>query len=269
MRFPIACVLIGALLSGVPVSADPPQADARARRVFRLATIGDPLVLAHDAVLRLPGTSRERALAPAGSRLEDLQRTTVRSPDGPVDLLLWSVRRGEEAAGGFGDEVAVLAAFPAGQEAPTDVVEVKLDRFTAFGELPWLSIGTGDAFAIRNTHHNAGQPYLIEALFHVVGGRIRRIAEVQTLGESSGCGNAFTETLTWHARPGKGPWATVVARVDLVRAPADAQTDCEPPHPPERRTRYEGTFAWDATARRYRPAGGTLDQLAAWNEKRF
>ena len=85
--------------------------------------------------LRLPGTSRERADLPAGTRLRLAAAHRVRENGRPHDVMLWHGDRPESAeGGGFQDEVAVLAVFRAGEAAPIDVAEVKTDRMTYFAE---------------------------------------------------------------------------------------------------------------------------------------
>lgn len=272
----LSCGVVAVLVSGVvawgPVSAQPapaPPLAARAARVFDVAGSGDAQVLRAERVLRMPGTSRERARLPVGSRVGAATTRRVQAPGGLHDVVLWEVERPTEADGGFGDAAAVLAVFPVDGLEPTDVAEVKADRETSLGE-SLVPLGAAQAFTVRNAHHNAGQPYLETSLFHIHGGRLRRIARVFTLGESSGCERAFEETVSFTTRDEGQPLPTVIATVVLVQAPRSTHDSCgDAPRPRERRRTFRQTYRWDPRKAAYVDAGGTLAQLDAFNDSRF
>lgn len=263
-------LLLAALtLCGVAGAA---TADERPRQVFGAGQPGPDgaWTLARDKVLRLPGTSRERARLPAGTTLRLTRTLQVKEGGHLHEVLLWEGQRpGGEGDGGFGDEVAVLAVFAAGQAAPIDVAEVKTDRFTGFPNRPLLKLtALDDAFTLHNTHHNAGQPYTEASLFHLRQGRLRRIAVVDLLGEMSGCAKAFDESLEWLTEPDMAPLPIVVARVTLVHAPRASTGGCEGRLPPERREVFEDRWRWDSAKAQYLHQGGTLDRLDRWNDSR-
>ena len=222
--------------------------------------------------LRLPGTSRERADLPAGTRLRLSAAHRVRDSGRPHDVMLWHGERPEnaEGSGGFQGEVAVLAVFRAGEAAPIDVAEVKTDRMTFFAEPAVRPLGTqDDAFDLVNHHANAGQPYAEHSLYHLRGGRLRRIVQVDLLGEFSGCAKAFEQTIAWRTEPDAAqPLPRIVAEVTVQLAPRVHTDQCRP-RPAPRQQLYSARYRWDASADRYRAEpGGTLDKLARWNESR-
>lgn len=245
---------------------------ARTRRVFPGAQPdGDAhWRLTREQALRIPGTRQERSIVIPGTRVSLSRALVVRAQGRRFDVLLWEGSRPEGSRdGGFMDEVAVLGVFPAGGTDPTDVAEVKSDRLTYFGAHPVLALGSGDdAFTLVNHHANAGQPYVDTALFHLREGRLRRIAQVLTMDEMSGCANAFREQLSWRTRAEGTGLPTVLATVELVRAPREFQESCGPRRAPERRERFEDAYRWDAVRDRYVRAAGTMGRLDRWNEAR-
>lgn len=248
-------------------------ADERAAQAFGAGQAAPEggWTLARDKQLRLPGTSRERARLPAGTTLRLAATLQVKEGGRLHDVQLWQGQRpGSESDGGFGDEVAVLAVFAAGQAAPIDVAEVKTDRFTGFPSAPLIKLtAADDAFVLHNTHHNAGQPYTSVSLFHLRQGRLRRIAVVDLLGELSGCARAFDERLEWLTEPDMAPLPIVVARVTLVHAPRASTGGCEGHRPVERREVFEDRWRWDSAKGQYLRQGGTLDRLDRWNDSRL
>jgi hypothetical protein len=246
---------------------------ARAQQVFGpLQHDSDGTAMRETRRLRLPGTSRERAELPAGTRLRLAAAHRVRESGRPHDVLLWRGERPEglEGSGGFQDQVAVLAVFRAGEATPIDVAEVQTDRMTYFAEPAVRPLGTQDeAFDLVNHHANAGQPYAEHSLYHLRGGRLRRIVQVDLLGEFSGCAKAFEQTIAWRTEPDAAqPLPRIVAEVTVHLAPKVHTTECRP-RPPARQQLYSARYRWDAAADRYRAEpGGTLDKLARWNEAR-
>jgi hypothetical protein len=247
---------------------------ARAQQVFGpLQHDSDGTAAMREARrLRLPGTSRERADLPAGTRLRLSAAQRVRESGLPHDVMLWHGERPEhtEGGGGFQDEVAVLAVFRAGETAPIDVAEVKTDRMTYFAEPAVRPLGAqDDVFDLVNHHANAGQPYAEHSLYHLRGGRLRRIVQVDLLGEFGGCAKAFEQTIAWRTEPDAAqPLPRLVAEVTVLLAPLVHTEQCRP-RPAPRRQQYSARFRWDAAADRYRAEpGGTLDKLARWNDSR-
>lgn len=246
--------------------------DDRVAQVFGAGAAGPDgaWTLSREKVLRRPGTRRERTVLPAGTTVRLSQALAVNEGGRPHDVLLWDARLPDAGAdGGFNGEAAVLAVFAAGHAAPIDVAEVKADRFTSFPDRPLLKLSAlDDAFAVHNTHANAGQPYTSASLFHLRQGRLRRIAEIDLLGELSGCARAFDEVLDWRTEPAMAPLPVIVARVTLTHAPRASTAGCEGRRPPERRETFEERWRWDAARGQYVSVGGTLQRLQRWNDSR-
>jgi hypothetical protein len=261
-----------ALAAGAGFELPTSLISARAQQVFGpLQHDSDGTAMREARRLRLPGTSRERADLPAGTRLRLAAAHRVRESGRPHDVLLWHGDRPEGAeGGGFGDQVAVLAVFRAGEAAPVDVAEVQTDRMTYFAEPAVRPLGTqDDLFDLVNHHANAGQPYAEHSLYQLRGGRLRRIVQVDLLGEFSGCAKAFEQTIAWRTEPDAAqPLPRIVAEVTVQLAPRVHTMECRP-RPPARKQVYSARYRWDAAADRYRAEpGGTLDKLARWNESR-
>lgn len=261
-----------ALAAGAGFELPTSLISARAQQVFGpLQHDSDGTAMREARRLRLPGTSRERADLPAGTRLRLAAAHRVRESGRPHDVLLWHGDRPEGAeGGGFGDQVAVLAVFRAGEAAPIDVAEVQTDRMTYFAEPAVRPLGTqDDLFDLVNHHANAGQPYAEHSLYQLRGGRLRRIVQVDLLGEFSGCAKAFEQTIAWRTEPdATQPLPRIVAEVTVQLAPRVHTMECRP-RPPARKQVYSARYRWDAAADRYRAEpGGTLDKLARWNESR-
>ena len=150
------------------------------------------------------------------------------------------------------------------------MAEVKTDRMTYFAEPAVRPLGAqDDVFDLVNHHANAGQPYAEHSLYHLRGGRLRRIVQVDLLGEFSGCAKSFEQAIAWRTEPDAiQPLPRLVAEVTVQLAPLIHTEQCRP-RPAPRRQVYSARFRWDAAADRYRAEpGGTLDKLARWNEAR-
>lgn len=282
MRFRHYILAIVLILAGLAMAAGielPPGWDTpmglkgdaydAARRIFPGASRNreDQLLLARDKALRMPGTSKKRADLPAGTVLSAPGfPLSVRSQGKKYMVLLWEGVRPEDSEdGGFGSEVAVLAVFPEGSIEPTDVAEVKQDRFTSLGQL--VSLGDEDAFVVSSTHSNSGQGYALTDLFHLRDGRLRRIAgSIFTLSNNAGCSKSFEETLRWRTEPDGSNPPRIVATVDLIHSPGDFTKDCRP-RPKAITETFENNYRWDAAKAMYRDAGGSLDRLYKWNER--
>jgi hypothetical protein len=216
-------------------------------------------VTTRDKVLRQPGT-KERAQLPAGSRLTGVEAFSVRSDGQPVLVTLWAFEADTDTPGG-GATVAVL--FPEGAREPTDVVSVQTDVFCDAREGRTLPLGPDDAFFIRNHHSNSNQSYMLTGLFHVVSGRLRRIAEIFTLDVRTDCAGTFFETLAWTTKPRAGAgYPDVTATVRL-----SPRNDCPGGRTTVRERRFTAKYRFDAAAGRYVEQGKGLAELDALNER--
>ena len=268
----LAASMPAASASGGGLALTAALINARAQQVFgALQRDDEGHQLRERRRLRLPGTSRERADLPAGTRLRLGAVHRVRDRGVPHDVMLWHGDRPDNAeGGGFQQQVSVLAVFRAGEATPTDVAEVQTDRMTYFAEPAVQPLGTqDDLFDLVNHPANAGQPYAEHSLYHLSGGRLRRIVQVDLLADFSGCAKSFEQTIAWRTEPDAAqPLPRIVAEVTVHHAPKAHTTDCRP-RPPAHQQLYSARYRWDATADRYRAEpGGTLDKLARWNEAR-
>ncbi|MGB0127908.1 MAG: hypothetical protein WBP72_09735, partial [Rhodocyclaceae bacterium] len=211
------------------------------------------LVLTRDAVLRLPGTSKVRAELPAGTRLTRTASLRVRAQGKTHEVELWGgIRADSSGNGGFGESVAVLAVFPEGESAPSDVAEVQTDRETYLRD-KLVSLGGDDAFEIVNAHLNAGEDHNQISLFHLRQGRLRRIGEINIGAQrGSNCQDAFRQRIHWVVEPKPGALPTIVADVETIHAPMEiVKEDC-----PDRKHRQSSshartTYRWDKARDRY------------------
>jgi hypothetical protein len=212
------------------------------------------VVVTRDRELRMPGTSKTRADLPAETRLTRATTVKVRAQGKSYDVDLWNGVRpdGSGDEGGFGASVAVLAVFPDGAKAPTDIAEVAADRETYLDQKV-LPLGGDDAFAVFNAHLNAGEDFNLTSLFHLRDGRLRRIAEIALYAaRAQHCADSTRQELAWEVMPRDGGLPDIVADVATVRAPNDVtREDCPTRKIAERRTHARTTFRWDAKQDRY------------------
>lgn len=253
-RLVVAWIALPLGLAGIPSIAL--VAAGAGQRLFPADTRAEAdgtLVITSDRELRMPGTSRERADLPAGTRLTLASSIAVRAQGKTYDVQLWDGTRPDGSGeGSFGERVAVLAVFPAGAAEPTDVAEVKTDRETYLND-KLVALGSEDAFAIFNAHLNAGEDFNIISLFHIRDGRLRRIDEIFTEAvRAANCAESFREVLHWHVTPQTDALPRIVADVETIRAPRDVtQEDCPKRKVEERRTHARTSYRWDAKQNRY------------------
>ena len=216
------------------------------------------VVTTADKALRQPGT-RQRVTLPAGARIEAAEVLRVRG-DGRRNLvILWEAAAEMETPG----NATVLAVFPEGAVEPTDVVSVQTDTMCDTDDGRLLAVGPDEAFFIRNGHNNSNQTYLDTGLFHIVDGRLRRIADVFTLAvRADDCRHSFAEALIWKVTPTAGAaYPAVTATVRLI-----PETGCRSASKPQA---YAETYVWDAANKRFRPKGQGFARLDAFNQALF
>ncbi|MDR2881560.1 MAG: hypothetical protein LBV29_06635 [Azoarcus sp.] len=238
-----------------------------AQRLFAGATGGDSWngTLQHDKTLRRPGTSKTRSALPKGTTLSAPESLTLQSEGRSYTLLMWTGALPDDAAdtsAGFAGQFTVLAVFPAGSNDATDVVEVKTDRETWLEPGPLL--GKENSFRLMNAHHNSSQGYLITDLFHLRGGRMRRIASVFTLNNRAGCEDTFEEKLQWRIKSAGINPPRIMAAVDLVHTlPEDDDCEQTSKKPVQR---FQDSYRWNPNRRSYVREAGNLNALDKWNE---
>jgi hypothetical protein len=212
-----------------------------------------------EKILRQPGT-KERVTLPEGTPLGPVEVLMIRGDGRRYLVTLWTA---EASVGYPGDRAAVLAVFPEGASEPTDVVSVQTDVFCDTGDGKFLSIGPDDAFFIRNSHNNSNQSYLNTGLFHVVDGRLRRIAEVFTFDVRSSCAHSFQETLNWRVEPVSGnPYPSITATVKL--SPTD---ECKTGKVSPKSRVFTESYRYDAAGKRFVSQGKGFGVLDVFNTK--
>ena len=254
----VLCTVVSAAPPATPTGWSTPLGPGKtaidgARRIFPGGTLdGDTFELTEDKILRMPGTSKDRADLPAGTTLQAPDSVTIRAQGRRYTLLMWDGERPTSSEnGGFGDSIAVLAVFPEGSAEPTDVAEVRQDRETYLIAGGTPTLGPDDTFTVVNTHLNAGEEFVITSLFHLRDRRLRRIAEVFT-ESAMGCTGSVVETPSWKIGAVKGgEYPELISVVDVVKNPAAYTKDCEAPRPKERRLHYEDRYRWDALKKQY------------------
>jgi hypothetical protein len=211
------------------------------------------LVLSKDTLLRMPGTTKVRADLPAGTRLSRNASARVRAQGKVYEVELWrGARPAASEDGGFGENVAVLAVFPEGERAPTDVAEVQTDRETYLHEKV-VPLGQDDAFELVNAHLNAGEDFNEISLFHLRDGRLRRIAQIN-IGSQRGatCRESFQQRLHWSAEMAASGLPAIVADLETIHAPAEfVQEDCPGSKVRQRSEHARTSYRWDAAKDRY------------------
>ncbi|MFO1414478.1 MAG: hypothetical protein U1F10_11370 [Burkholderiales bacterium] len=212
---------------------------------------GDTMVITRDLELRMPGTSKTRADLWADTELMRFGSLPVRAQGKVYTVELWAGDRPADGDGGFGPHIAVLAVFPPGASAPSDVAEVATDRETYLAKKV-VPLGPDDAFEVTNAHLNAGEDFNQVTLFHLRDGRLRRIAEAGTYGaRSPNCADSVRQVLTWQAQ-GPDELPPIVANLEIITAPADiTKEDCPNRKVAERRKLVQTTYRWDAKLARY------------------
>lgn len=212
-----------------------------------------------EKVLRQPAT-KERVTLPAGARIGSVEFFRVRGGGRTFLVTVWSVAAQIEYPG---DRATVLAVFPDGAEEPTDVASVQTDVFCSVKYKELLDLGPDQAFAVYNRHSNSNQSYMDSGLYHIVDGRLRRIASVFTLDVRMDCGNTFFEILRFGVSPRPGS-----DRPDVTATVAlSPRTDCPGGKTSIRPKTFRETYRFDPGQKRYLPLGKGFAALDAWNEK--
>lgn len=238
------------------------------KKVFPGAKDAGPgrMEVADTKLLRRPGT-RERTQVDEGMLLTAFDARWVRG-DGRRNLLLsWSAVEAANKDDTALDTPFVVAVIPEGMSEPQDVADLKLDRFMSLSD-KLLALGPDDGFIVSGRHHNAGQGYLLEGLFHIRDGRLHRIDEIFALNVSAGCVNTFTEAVNWRTEPdAAAPYPRIVATVTRQVGP-DPEDHCPGKSAHRKAETYTGSWRWDGARKAYAVENDAeLKRLAAINEK--
>ena len=230
----VATVLFITAAAAAAADTDPSRGVFPGARLDADGTV----VLTQEKILRIPGTSKERTVLGEGTRVARQASLKVRAQGRMHEVEMWA-----------GDDVGVLAVFPAGVNLPTDVADVQTDR-TPFLSSELISLGGDDAFTVSNSHHNAGEGFNETSLFHLRDGRLRRIAVVPTYSVMAGCAKAYKEELAWRIETDGSELPTVIADVDKTHAPADFTDGCKG-KPKEWHEHKIVRYRWNAAKDRY------------------
>lgn len=219
------------------------------------------LVTGAEKTLRQPGV-KQRAVLPENTPISAVRAMAVRGEGKPYLVTLWTA---DASVGHPGDTSVILAVFPEGAREPTDVVSVQTDVFCDTDDGKRLDLGPDEGFFIRNHHNNSNQSYLDTGLFHVIDGRLRRVASVFTLDVRLDCSHTFFEKLSWRtsASP-SGPRPDVAAAVAISPDP-----DCPGGKTAVRRQTFAETYRYDPARKQYLPGGKGFAGLDRFNEKNF
>jgi len=166
------------------------------------------------------------------------------------------------------DCVGLLALFAAEDGGKLlDAVNVKGDQHVSFPGYYIRPLGPSGVLAIASTwHDNSNQSYDIDTLVLASADGFTAIGDVFAFGDRT-CRERMTQSLSLRAVPDGAPMARIVAEVK--RSIEKLAEDCETKKGRPSVTTYSGYWRWNAAKRAYEAHTKELDQLAAWNAKRF
>lgn len=235
----------------------------KALRGVRVDAKSGERLTARELVLRRI-EEEERTVVPEGSPVSSVEAVWARGDGKRYVVLLIGVKSDEIPVPGGG--ATLLAAFPEGSAEPQDVADVKEDVFCSFDEPATIALGPDDGVLVSSSHHNSSQGYQQSALYHVKGGRLRKVDSIFTLRARGACGSSFEEELTWKAQPEKGtPYPTVVASVTLTPTKAEPEEQCEGTENPIGPETFSAIYRFDDATGRYELAGGNMEKLERFN----
>jgi len=237
---PLPAYAIGAVLAVACVGAVAAGSDP-SRGIFpgaRLDADG-AVVLTQEKILRIPGTSKERTVLAEGTRLSKQESIKVRAQGKLYEVEMWG-----------GDDIGVLAVFPAGATEATDVADVQSNS-TPYLSTTLISLGGDDAFTVDDSHHNSGESFNQTSLFHLRNGRLRWIAVIGTQAEVGGCGKSYRDDLRWKVEPSGDVLPIIVADVETTHSPKDFPENCKRHDVKEWHEHVYRKFRWDAAKDRY------------------
>lgn len=158
----------------------------------------------------------------------------------------------------------ILAVFVPTQSLPVDKLNVKLDRTTGLAQTT-LQLGQNEAFVVNNSHHNAGQAYLISTLFQLYQGKLQAIDSIFTLSAQGMC-DSFRETLTWYAHkhaPARFPSFTAQVQLLWQSEHGDSE-DCRAGKVLKNRV-FSKTYHWNRSKHRYEGQDQQFQDLQRFN----
>ncbi|CAN7424237.1 hypothetical protein LJR030_004374 [Rhizobium sp. LjRoot30] len=163
---------------------------------------------------------------------------------------LLAIMAGVGQAEGVAEQPAMLAVFDM-SETPKflDAVDVGMDRFTGFAQVPKLGIGdNSEALAIYSEHFNAGEVFGATALTFLHEGKLRLVDAVSTYGLQL-CATRTSQTVSFAGTAEKQatPYYAIVVTIDDRRETTGEPCDDQPvPEPFD--NKVSTTYHWDAGA---------------------
>lgn len=239
----------------------------RLKAVFKGAVVepksGDILTVSEQAIPNID--SKEVTELPAQSRFTEFDARLVRSDGKQYLVTLWNAETDATEVPGGG--AAILAVFPVHSDKALDVVSVKADRFTFFGEQMPPRLGNHETFIIGNSHHNSSQGYLISSLFHIHRGKLQQIDAVFTLSAHGLC-ESFSEVLSWKSLKHRGSvYPPFIATVNLVAKSENSDDESCAKQKPVHSRVFTKTYRWNKRQQRYEGDNKEFDMLEKFNEK--
>lgn len=161
---------------------------------------------------------------------------------------LLAVLVGIDQAEDMAERPEMLAVFDM-SEAPKvlDTVDVGMDRFTGFAQVPKLAIGQeSEGLVIYSEHFNAGEAFGTTALAFVHGGKLRLLDTVYTYG-SQLCATQTSQTVSFAglAEEQTPPFYAIAVTINDRRETIGEACDDQPvPEPFDRRV--STTYRWNA-----------------------
>ena len=211
----------------------------------------DGILLAADALLRRAG-SPEQARLPARTRLHHYSERRVRSQGRLYRLALWEATP-PSSADSAAQAAAVLALFPEDSLEPLDVLEVKTDLQTRFGDAATPMLGESETFSIVNLRNAPQRQFSETVLFHVHGDRLHPITSIFTQAMQGSCANAYRQILHWATEHDDGPYPRLKAQMEM--RPAQSGEHAEPCAQRPSRQQQIGQWRWHPVRERYEAVG--------------
>jgi hypothetical protein len=168
--------------------------------------------------------------------------------------------------------LALLILFDDTGSTPTllDAADVGIDKDTAFADQAVLPLGPGDAALVTWSEHDDADltmgGYMVVS---PVGDHLRQVAQISLTSENLCSWHALEHARFAAAPDPAAPYRQIEATVTAA-VTHTGQAGCnDERHPPAATRVFHAAWRWNATARRFDPAGSTLDGLDALNKKLF
>lgn len=203
---------------------------------------------------------------PAQTHVNQFEGLPIISAGKPYFVTLWNAESPDLQSDVPGDGAAILAVFAPSQEKPLDILNVKADRSANLANTP-IHLGQDDVFLIQNSHHNAGQSYLITTFFQVYRGKLQAIDSIFTLSNYGLC-DSFTETLTWKtAKSARAIHPPFTAQVTLLRKRENSDDESCRQKKILKNHLFSKTYLWNPRKQRYEGNDKSFNRLQHFNDQ--